>query len=106
MTPPLRRYPSGAFEGAFDMTDQLWTATFEETLRAYLPLLPADEPLGAELDLAGHGLDSLATVSLLLDLEEAFDVTIPDHLLAESTFATPAALWSTIESLLIRDPVE
>ncbi|MET7641181.1 phosphopantetheine-binding protein [Streptomyces sp. NPDC005438] len=88
------------------MTEQPWTALFEETLRAHVPLLPPDQPITADLALADHGLDSLATVSLLLDLEEAFLVTIPDHLLTESTFATPDGLWSVIDSLLVKDPVE
>ncbi|SCL20782.1 Phosphopantetheine attachment site [Micromonospora pallida] len=85
------------------MTEQAWTAPFEETLRRYLTLLPPGTPISEDLSLATYGVDSLATVSLLLDLEEAFDVTFPDHLLTESTFATPAGLWAVIDSLLVHD---
>ncbi|GAA3952000.1 hypothetical protein GCM10022384_02060 [Streptomyces marokkonensis] len=88
------------------MTERHWTGPFEETLRAYLTLLPADRPITPQLRLIDQGLDSLATVSLLLDLEEAFEVTVPDHLLNEETFATPAGLWSVIESLLARKHAE
>ncbi|MFD4173382.1 MULTISPECIES: phosphopantetheine-binding protein [Streptomyces] len=88
------------------MTEQPWATKFEETLRGFLPLLPDTEPIRPDLRLIDLGLDSLATVSLLLEVEEAFDVTIPDHLLTEDTFATPAGLWSVVESLLVRDPVD
>lgn len=88
------------------MTEQPWATKFEETLRGFLPLLADTEPIRPDLRLADLGLDSLATVSLLLEVEEAFEVTIPDHLLTEDTFATPAGLWSVVESLLVRDPVD
>ncbi|WP_405160842.1 phosphopantetheine-binding protein [Nocardia sp. NBC_01499] len=81
------------------MTRQTWAESFEKTLRTYLPLLSADQEVTPDLNLADHGLDSLATVSLLLDLEETFVVTIPDHLLSVTTFATPAGLWEVIDSL-------
>lgn len=89
------------------MTEQPWTVTFEETLRVYLTFLPPELPITADLNLVDHGLDSLATVGLLLELEDAFEVTIPDELLDDAdTFATPAGLWSVIESLLNRAGVE
>ncbi|MFE7741647.1 phosphopantetheine-binding protein [Nocardia sp. NPDC057455] len=81
------------------MTRQTWTEPFEKTLRAYLPLLSPDQEVTPDLNLADQGLDSVATVSLLLDLEEAFLVTIPDHLLSVTTFATPGGLWEVITGL-------
>ncbi|GAB2640068.1 phosphopantetheine-binding protein [Nocardia goodfellowii] len=85
------------------MSRQTWSEPFESKLRAYLPLLSADKELTSDLSLADHGLDSLATVSLLLDLEDAFAVMIPDHLLSVDTFATPAGLWEVIDSLRDRE---
>jgi acyl carrier protein len=74
-----------------------WTSEFEAILRGHLPLLgqEAIEPADRLVDL---GLDSLATVSLLLDLEAAFSVTIPDEMLTAETFATASALWSVVSS--------
>ncbi|GAA3728851.1 hypothetical protein GCM10022225_07810 [Plantactinospora mayteni] len=73
-----------------------WSADFERVLRRYLPLLGADTPLTPELSLTEHGLDSLGTVSLLLDLEDTFDVTIPDELLTLTSFASPGAWWDML----------
>ncbi|MEU5762574.1 phosphopantetheine-binding protein [Nocardia sp. NPDC047648] len=81
------------------MSRQLWAEPFEKILRTYLPLLPVDTEVTPDMNLADHGLDSMATVRLLLDLEESFAVMIPDHLLSVSTFATPAGLWAAIDSL-------
>ncbi|GAA4009616.1 hypothetical protein GCM10022384_63900 [Streptomyces marokkonensis] len=86
------------------MAEQPWPQSFEQILRAHLTFLPADEPVVPELPLVDRGLDSLATVSLLLDLEEAFALTIPDELLTAKTFATPADLWSVIDSLVAAKP--
>ncbi|MGW2226108.1 phosphopantetheine-binding protein [Streptomyces formicae] len=74
-----------------------WPPDFESTLRIYLPLLAKDRPLSPELVLSDHGLDSLATVSLFLDLEERYAVTIPDELLSARAFGSPAELWAVIE---------
>ncbi|MFJ2766855.1 phosphopantetheine-binding protein [Streptomyces sp. NPDC087300] len=73
-----------------------WPPDFENTLRLHLPLLDEDRPLSPELVLSDHGLDSLATVSLLLDLEERYAVTIPDELLSAQAFGSPAELWAVV----------
>lgn len=88
------------------MAEHPWPQPFEQILRAHLTFLPADEPVVPELDLAAHGLDSLANVNLLLDLEEAFDLTVPDELLTAKTFATPVGLWSVIGSLVAVEPLK
>jgi acyl carrier protein len=46
------------------------------------------------------GLDSMAAVNLLLDLEQAFDVQIPDDLLSAETFETFASVEATFRPLL------
>ncbi|MFD5478825.1 phosphopantetheine-binding protein [Streptomyces hawaiiensis] len=78
----------------------LWPDTFESLLRAYLPLLPTESPLAEDASLAQLGLDSLGTVGMLVELEETFEVTIPDESLTPETFATPIVLWRTVDSLL------
>ncbi|WP_280352764.1 phosphopantetheine-binding protein [Nocardia abscessus] len=88
------------------MSRQLWTEPFDKILRNYLPFLSVDKKLTPEMNLADHGLDSMATVRLLLDLEDAFAVMIPDHLLSVNTFATPAGLWAVIDSLRDADAVQ
>ncbi|MDI5961188.1 acyl carrier protein [Streptomyces sp. SL13] len=80
------------------MREAPWPPEFEKLLRANLPLLDADAPLDPGLNLADHGLDSLATVGLLMDLEELLGVTIPDELLEQTSFQDPLAVWQLMAS--------
>jgi acyl carrier protein len=75
-----------------------WDTNFAELLRGVLPALPAQAALTEQTALREYGLDSLATVELLVRLEEQYEVTIPDSLLTGAAFATPAALWQTLSS--------
>ncbi|MFE4924881.1 phosphopantetheine-binding protein [Streptomyces sp. NPDC056661] len=74
-------------------------SAFEAKLREFLPLLPPDSDLRPDTDLAAHGLDSLATVALLVDLEDTFDVQLPDDQLSASTFETVDSLWRVMATL-------
>ncbi len=76
-----------------------WPEEFEKLLRTYLPLLREDDPLPATMPLAELGLDSLSTIGLLVDVEEAFSVQFPDEDLVAETFSTATALWSVISRL-------
>jgi acyl carrier protein len=53
-----------------------------------------------EVALADLGLDSLGTVGLLVELEETFNVVIPDEFLSAEMFATPKSLWDVIDQLV------
>jgi acyl carrier protein len=77
----------------------MWDSTFDETLRSYLPFLPADEALTAETPLREYGLDSLATVELLSVLEQSYNVRFEDDALNLETFENPGRLWSTLAAL-------
>ncbi|MFC8426342.1 phosphopantetheine-binding protein [Streptomyces sp. NPDC057236] len=79
-----------------------WDSRFEKVLRAHLPLLGADRALAPDAALSGLGLDSLASVQLLVSLEETFEVAIPDEMLTPENFATPGSLWTAVDSL--REP--
>ena len=50
-------------------------------------------------DLYSAGLSSLATVELMLALEEQFDVEFPDSMLSRKTFGSIAALSDAIAEL-------
>ena len=51
-------------------------------------------------DLYNAGLTSLATVGLMLALEEQFDIEIPDHMLSRKTFASIDSIRETVEKLV------
>lgn len=72
-------------------------SVFDGILHKHLPLCDGDIPRDAPL--ADLGLDSLATVSLVMELEENMEIAIPDDLLIPETFATAAALWDAISNL-------
>jgi acyl carrier protein len=52
-----------------------------------------------DCDLYAAGLTSLATVGVMLALEEAFDIEFPDGLLTRRTFGSIASLASAVRSL-------
>jgi acyl carrier protein len=46
------------------------------------------------------GLTSLATVGLMLALEDEFDIEFPDSALSRKTFSSIEAIADTVESLM------
>lgn len=63
--------------------------------------LSADvDSLDISSDLYNAGLTSLATVGLMLALEEEFDVEFPDSMLSRKTFSSIEAIADAIEELL------
>jgi acyl carrier protein len=57
------------------------------------------EALGPQDDLYAAGLTSHASVSLMLALEDAFDIEFPEQLLKRSTFASIVAIEEAITDL-------
>ncbi len=72
---------------------------YEQILRRHLKYLPAGADLPLDADLRSLGLDSMAAVDLLFDLEDNLNVVLPDEALAEYTFATPISLRTVLEEL-------
>ena len=68
--------------------------------REFAPALPRDPKLARDADLREAGLTSMATVKLMLAIEAAYDVAIPDAELTPENFRSIA----TIEALLERLP--
>ena len=70
-----------------------------ELARAAAPGLAdvAGDPLGADLKAAG--LASVAAVRLMLEVEAAFDVAIPDAELTPENFATVASIDALVRRL-------
>jgi acyl carrier protein len=78
------------------------TATRDKTFRVvrkHLSFLRAEDPLPPEKSLRELGLDSLAAIDLLLDLEQTFGVVFPDEELTEETFRTAANIAAAVERL-------
>ncbi|WP_030668693.1 phosphopantetheine-binding protein [Streptomyces rimosus] len=78
------------------MTRQ-WDERFTALLTSVLPAGARTAPVPPDLDLKKAGLDSLATIELLVSLEDEYGVEIPESALTSATFATPAALWQVLQ---------
>jgi acyl carrier protein len=77
------------------MTD---TATVESRVAAVVHgVVPAE--LTSESNLWESGLDSLGSVSLMVALEEEFDIQFPDALLTRQTFTSIAAISKAVRSI-------
>jgi len=83
-----------------DFSTQTDAEAFLGILHNYLRQIGDGDTLTMESNLYELGLDSMAAVNLLLELEEIYGVIFPDALLIESTFETPLALKSAIVSLI------
>ena len=69
-------------------------------LRPHLRFLDRQQPIPRDESLGKLGLDSMAAINLLLDLEQAFNIKIPDSLLTAETFETAASLEETLRPLV------
>ena len=61
------------------------------------------DSLGDDADLYAAGLNSHATVNLMLALEDAFDIELPDRLLRRKTFASVAAIAEALGEVGVQD---
>ena len=64
----------------------------EALLRPHLKFLANDEALQGDAELKGLGLDSVASINFLFDVEQQLGVMLPDERLTEDTFRTFNAL--------------
>ena len=75
-----------------------------ETIRNLLTKLGglpvAVDSLADDADLYAAGLSSFASVQLMLGIEEAFDIEFPDNLLNRKSFASIAAIETTLSTIL------
>ena len=71
-----------------------------ETLLKILRSMHPDVDFTAEDDLIGNGvLDSLDIVTLITEINNTFDVSIPAEEVIPENFASVASLWALIERL-------
>jgi acyl carrier protein len=71
----------------------------ETIVRRYLVLVPEGQDVPRETELSALGLDSMSALTLLLELEERFDISFPDSLLNASTFRSARSLENVIQML-------
>jgi len=72
----------------------------QEILRPRLRFLKEDDAVPMDEDLGKLGLDSMASIDLLMDIESQLGVQIPDAMMTVDTFATGNHLLAVIEKLV------
>ena len=71
----------------------------QEILRPRLRFLNEGDAVPMDEDLGKLGLDSMASIDLLMDIESQLGVQIPDEMMTVDTFATGNHLLAVIEKL-------
>lgn len=72
---------------------------FLDLLRTVLPRT-GNTPIEPETPLQALGLDSMRSIELLFAVEDEYSIELPDELLTDKSFATPASLWQAIVQVL------
>jgi acyl carrier protein len=75
------------------------TETIRSVLETHGKLASDFSEITDDTDLYAAGLTSHATVSVMLSLEDAFEIEFPEDKLTKSTFATIGSLRHTIEEV-------
>jgi acyl carrier protein len=68
-------------------------------MRPHLKLLDPNAELEMSASLESLGLDSASALSLMLDLEDKFEVMFDESLFTEETFASAQSLWDALAKL-------
>ncbi|MET9025956.1 phosphopantetheine-binding protein [Nocardia sp. NPDC004168] len=76
-----------------------WSEEYENLLRRHVTAVAAEESLRAEAPFGDLGIDSPSIISLLVEAEEIFEITIPDDELNGETFHSPLSFWRVIDRL-------
>jgi acyl carrier protein len=71
----------------------------ETIMRRYLVLVPDGQDVPLETELPALGLDSMSALTLILELEQIFEISFPDSLLNATTFRSAKSLENVIQML-------
>jgi acyl carrier protein len=75
-------------------------AEIREILSEHARLPVAMDDLGDDADLYQAGMTSHASVSVMLALEDAFDIEFPESMLRKATFESVSAISAALTSLV------
>ncbi|MFF9063170.1 condensation domain-containing protein [Streptomyces sp. NPDC014882] len=89
--------PPAADEATAEQPAAPWDEGFEELLGRVLPDSAHGGGLDPDAPLADAGLNSMATVGLMVAIEELYDLVIPDDFQIVDMFRTPRMLWEQVQ---------
>jgi acyl carrier protein len=79
--------------------DTKMLATLKELIVEHVVGLDSLDQVSDNSDLVDLGLDSMAGLNLLLDMEEEFEVQFPEEYLTAEVFSTPMTLAAAIKAI-------
>lgn len=82
-----------------DATATTDTTAVREVLAQHGRLTVDIQTLDEDFDLYGAGLTSLATVGIMLALEDRFEIEFPESMLSRSTFRSVSAIAEAVARL-------
>jgi acyl carrier protein len=68
------------------------------TLSDHAKLMVAVDTLADDADLYDAGLTSMSTVTVMLALEDSFDVEFPESMLSRATFSSISSIEAALQS--------
>lgn len=77
----------------------VWDDTFEELLRRYLPFAEPGVPIRPTAELVSLGADSVVLLTLMMSVENAYQIEFPADQLNEAVFRTPGSIWAATTAL-------
>jgi acyl carrier protein len=80
------------------MTSPITIEAVEAVVRPHLKLLAPGVDLAPTQPLGEAGLDSMASIDLLLDLEGSFGISIDDEALTENSFENLGEILKLVEA--------
>ncbi len=91
----------------FKLSEHVVTHSVQARVRSVLKSaggLQVDvDGLADDADLYAAGLNSHATVNLMLALEDAFDIELPDRLLRRTTFSSVGAIAAALAEIGVKE---
>jgi acyl carrier protein len=73
-----------------------WPDRFEQILLPYVTDPDHGDALDADIPLAALGIDSMAVVGLMIELEAEFGFSFSEESVNPQTFYSPGSLWSVV----------
>lgn len=80
-------------------------STIRDILQAHARTRVPVETLADDANLFNAGMTSLASVDVILALEEAFDIEFADHMMHRKTFESVAAIAAAIDTLRVKESI-
>jgi acyl carrier protein len=80
------------------MASAPWNRTFETVLRRGLPALERDTDLATDVPMEQYGLDSLALIGIVSDLEQSFGINLTGRVTLPVRTLTAGQLWGIVYS--------